>query len=214
MPVRQKRLFKLKIILMITVLAALLADNCSAKERLRVLFLGDSLTAGYGIDQAQSYPHLVQKIASSEGFSIDIINAGMSGDTSAGALRRLSWLLKNKIDICIVALGANDGLRGLPTSALRENLLKIISQLKSANPSMKVILAGMKLPENFGQDYLSEFEVVFAEVSEKSGAILITFLLEGVAGNQNLNLEDRLHPNEQGQKIIAQTVWKTLRQLM
>lgn len=192
----------------------MLAKSCLANERTKVLFLGDSLTAGYGIDQAQAYPSLVQKIASSNGVDLEIINAGMSGDTSAGALRRLPWFLKNKIDICLIALGANDGLRGLPVSALKENLLKIIGQLKAANPEIKIIIAGMKLPENFGEAYLLDFELVFTQVSKEAGVELLPFLLDGVAGHAELNLKDRLHPNEEGQKIIAQTVWRKLSQLL
>jgi len=188
--------------------------TATAEEKLTVLFLGDSLTAGYGIEQEKAFPALIKSIALKEGKDIEVVNAGMSGDTSAGALRRLPWYLKNRVDICMVALGANDGLRGLPVPAMKENLLEIIDKLKAANPDMKIILAGIKIPMNFGEPYRLAFEAVFSEVSKEKNTIFIPFLLEGVAGDPNLNLPDRLHPSEAGHAVMAKAVWPVVKDLL
>jgi acyl-CoA thioesterase I len=194
--------------------AAIVAENTHAAGGFNILFLGDSLTAGFGIEQDGAYPALIQKMAESNGYPVTVTNAGMSGDTSAGALRRLPWLLKQKRDLVLVALGANDGLRGLPVKELRENLRKAVDAIREANPEARIILAGMKLPRNLGVEYVREFEAVYGEVAKEKGVSLLPFLLEGVASDPELNLEDRMHPNVKGHEIIAATVWKSLEPML
>lgn len=185
-----------------------------AQPATRILFLGDSLTAGYGLEQSMAYPAILRNMASTQGIRLEIINAGMSGDTSAGALRRLPWLLKNKIELCFVAIGANDGLRGLSLQSFKSNLSKIVDTVRATDPQIKIILAGMKLPENFGEPYRSDFEKVYLEVSKEKNLPLIPFLLEGVAARPELTLEDRLHPSEQGQQVIAEHIWPRVKNII
>jgi acyl-CoA thioesterase-1 len=191
-----------------------LLSRSYAAEPTHVLFLGDSLTAGYGIEQEAAFPARVRELAARNGLAVTIVNAGMSGDTSAGGLRRLPWLLKRKVDIAVVALGANDGLRGLPVSELRRNLAAIIDSIREKYPAARVVLAGMRLPENIGADYIAQFESVYPELAREKETIFIPFLLEGVAGVSSLNLPDRLHPSAEGHEIIADTVWKALEPLL
>lgn len=207
----------MQIKLILTVLLSTMVifpESLKAEQVNTILFLGDSLTAGYGIEQSEAFPNQLRIIAESEGKKVKIINAGMSGDTSAGALRRLPWYLKNKIDICLVALGANDGLRGLQVPALKGNLISIIDKIREVNPNVRIVIAGMQLPENFGEPYRSDFQAIFAEVSKEKNTLLIPFLLEGVAGHPELNLEDRLHPSEGGHKLIAKNVWEVIKSLI
>lgn len=186
----------------------------SAASEQRVLFLGDSLTAGYGLAQHEAYPALIQEKADREGIKIRVINGGLSGDTSAGALRRLSWYLKEPPDIFFLALGANDGLRGLPTEQLKDNLGAIIDRVREKNSDVKVVLAGITLPLNFGAEYISAFDAVFAEVAEEKGATFLPFLLKGVAGKREMNLPDKLHPSAAGHVVIAEEVWRILEPLL
>ena len=181
-----------------------------ASDKLTIMFLGDSLTAGYGIEQEMAFPALVAEKARAAGYEIEIINAGMSGDTSAGGVRRLPWLLRRKIDIAVVALGANDGLRGLPVANLKDNLSAAVGQIRSKYPNAEILSAGMKLPTNFGGAYRESFEAAFDEVAREHNTGLIPFLLEGVAADAALNLPDRLHPSASGHEVIADTVWRAL----
>lgn len=191
-----------------------LANRSHAAEPTHILFLGDSLTAGYGIEQEAAFPNRVRELAAQNGVAVTIVNAGMSGDTSAGGLRRLPWLLKRKVDIAVVALGANDGLRGLPVVELRRNLAAIVDNLRKKYPAVRIVLAGMKLPENIGADYIAQFEAVYPELAREKETLFIPFLLEGVAGVPSLNLPDRMHPSAEGHEIIAITVWKVLAPLL
>jgi acyl-CoA thioesterase I len=175
-----------------------------------ILFLGDSITAGYGLESSQSYPALIQEKINARGWRFKVVNAGQSGDTSAGALDRLDWLLKNRISVLVLELGANDGLRGLPVESTRKNLQSIIDRIKAKYPEAKIIIAGMKVPPNMGRDYAGKFEAVFAGLAKKNKAPLIPFVLEGVGGMPALNLPDGIHPTAKGQQIVAATVWKTL----
>jgi acyl-CoA thioesterase-1 len=179
-----------------------------------VLFLGDSLTAGYGVDPSQAYPAIIQTKIDARGWRFRVVNAGQSGDTSAGGLSRLEWLLKNRIDVLVLELGGNDGLRGLPVENTRANLQAIIDRTRQRYPQVKIIIAGMKLPPNWGGDYGRRFEQMFAELAKKNKAALIPFVLEGVGGVRNLNQPDAIHPTPEGHKLVAANVWKVLEPLM
>jgi acyl-CoA thioesterase I len=175
-----------------------------------VLFLGDSITAGYGLDPSQAFPALIQQKIDAQRWNFKVINAGQSGDTSAGGLGRMDWLLKNKIDVLVLELGANDGLRGLPVENSKKNLQAIIDRTKDKYPEAKVIVAGMKVPPNMGGDYGRKFEAVFVDLAKNNNAPLIPFILEGVGGLPELNLADGIHPTAKGHEIVAANVWKVL----
>jgi acyl-CoA thioesterase I len=175
-----------------------------------ILFLGDSITAGYGLDPSQAFPALIQQKVDGQRWNFKIVNAGQSGDTSAGGLSRIDWLLKNKIDVLVLELGANDGLRGLPVENSKKNLQAIIDRTKDKYPEAKVIVAGMKVPPNMGGDYGRKFEAVFVDLAKKNNAPLIPFILDGVGGLPELNLADGIHPTPKGHEIVAANVWKVL----
>jgi acyl-CoA thioesterase-1 len=175
-----------------------------------ILFLGDSITAGYGLDPEQAFPALIQKKIDAQKWNFRAVNAGQSGDTSAGGLGRLDWLLKNRVDVLLLELGANDGLRGLPVETTRKNLQAIIERTKGKYPDASIILAGMKVPPNMGGDYARKFEAMFADLAKKTNVPLIPFILEGVGGVPELNLADGIHPSAKGQERVAANVWKVL----
>jgi acyl-CoA thioesterase I len=177
-----------------------------------IVALGDSLTAGLGLSPEEAYPALLEARLAQEGYDYRVVNAGVSGDTSAGGLRRIDWALKLGPEIVIVALGANDGLRGLPPTAMRDNLLAIVQRARNAGA--RVLLAGMQLPPNYGTSYTRSFEKVFADVAQTARVPLIPFLLQGVGGEARLNLPDGIHPNAEGQRRIAEHVWPYLQPLL
>jgi acyl-CoA thioesterase-1 len=177
-----------------------------------IVFLGDSLTAGQGVDEDQAYPAVVQRLAQADGLTWSITNAGVSGDTSAGGLRRVAWLSKAKPDWAFVVLGANDGLRGQPAAATRDNLLAIIDRFRAAN--VKVAVAGMRLPTNYGEEYRNAFAAVFPAVVAQRSVPLLPFLLEGVGGVPAMNQADGIHPTVAGQALIAKHVYQFLRPLV
>ncbi len=177
-----------------------------------ILALGDSLTAGYGVREEDSYPSRLQVILREKGYPHKVVNAGVSGDTSAGGLRRLDWVMRHKPKIVIVALGANDGLRGLPVDEMQSNLEKIIQRCQKTQ--VKVLLAGMKMLPNYGKEYTDAFHEVYRRLANKYGLPLIPFLLEGVAGKREYTREDGIHPLAEGYKIITHTVWKWLEPLL
>jgi acyl-CoA thioesterase-1 len=179
-------------------------------EQYRILFLGNSITAGYGIDPGKAFPALIQERLDEEGLPFVAVNAGQSGETTAGGLRRLDWLLRQPVDVLVLELGANDGLRGLPVGGTRANLQAIISRTREAHPDVRIVLAGMQLPPNLGRSYTRRFRNLFFEVAEEEGAALIPFILEDVAGVSRLNQADGIHPTAAGHRIIADTVWETL----
>lgn len=176
----------------------------------KILFFGNSLTAGMGLEPEMAFPGVIQGYLDSLELNYTVINAGLSGETTASGENRVSWLLNQKIDIFVLELGANDGLRGIPLHETRENLQAIIDAVKEKNPETRIILAGMQIPPNMGPAYTSEFKLIFPELAKKNDAALIPFLLEGVAGEPELNQEDGIHPTEEGQKIVAKNVWKIL----
>ena len=175
-----------------------------------VLFLGDSITAGYGLELSQAYPALIEQRIKKEGLNFKVINAGQSGDTSAGGLARMDWLLKNKIDVLVLELGGNDGLRGLPVEVIRKNLQAIIDRARKQYPQIRIVVAGMKMPPNMGGQYSREFEAMFAALAKKNNAALIPFILEGVGGVRQMNLPDGIHPTASGHEIVAENVWTVL----
>lgn len=180
----------------------------------QVVVLGDSLAAGYGVDPAEAFPALLQKKIDERGLKFRVVNAGVSGDTSAGGLRRVAWATKQKVDLLLLELGGNDGLRGLQPESTRTNLQAIIDRVKAKNPEVQVVIAGMQMPPNWGADYAREFQKLFPDLAQKNRAALIPFLLEGVGGKPELNQPDRIHPTAEGHKIVAETVWKTLGPLL
>lgn len=175
-----------------------------------VLVLGDSVAAGYGIGPAQAFPAVLQKKIDARGWNFQVVNAGQSGDTSAGGLARLDWLLKNRIDVLVLELGANDGLRGLPVEVTSRNLQAIIDRTKQKYPDARVLIAGMVVPPNMGSDYARRFQAMFHDLAKRNRAHLIPFILEGVGGVEKLNLRDGIHPTAEGHEIIAVNVWKVL----
>ena len=179
-----------------------------------LLFFGDSLTAGYGLDPAQAFPAIIQEKIKARGWNFRVINAGLSGETTAGGLRRIDWVLQRPIAVLVLALGANDGLRGLPVAEAKRNLQAIIDRTKHKYPQAKIVLAGMQVPTNLGQEYTTNFRTLFPDLAATNNALLIPFLLEDVAGVPALNLPDGIHPNPTGHHIIAENVWKVLEPLL
>jgi acyl-CoA thioesterase I len=185
-------------------------NEAGVADRGRVLVLGNSIAAGYGLDPQQAFPAVLQEKIDSAGLPFTMVNAGVSGETTAGGLRRIDWLLREPVEVFILELGGNDGLRGLPVEETRQNLLAIIERVRDRYPEAAVLLAGMQIPTNLGAEYTAAFRDVYPDVARESNAILIPFLLEGVGGVPELNLPDRIHPTARGQRIIAGTVWNYL----
>ena len=179
-----------------------------------ILFFGDSITAGYGLSAEDAYPAHVEAALVKKGIEVKVVNAGLSGETSAGGLSRIDWILRQPIDIFVLELGANDGLRGLPLDQTRSNLQAIIDKVKAKNPDVKIVLAGMMVPPNLGKEYTTEFKNIYPSLAKTNNAVLIPFLLEGVAGDGNLNIADGIHPNVEGHKIVANTVLKRIEPLL
>ncbi len=179
-----------------------------------VLCLGDSLTAGFGLDPSQAYPALLQTRIDRLGWSFKMINAGVSGETTAGGLRRLDWVLKQKVDVLILALGGNDALRGIPLETSQQNLNAILSRSKARYPGIQFVVAGMLIPPNWGQEYFVKFRSLFPELARQHRAQLVPFLLEGVGGKPELNFPDGIHPTAAGHEIVAENVWKVLKPLL
>lgn len=177
-----------------------------------IAVLGDSLTAGFGVAKDEAFPALLQARLQREGYDYRVVNAGVSGDTSAGGLRRVDWILKAKPDLVVVALGGNDGLRGQSPAALRDNLESIITRLRGAGA--QVLLAGMRMPPNYGAEYTKEFAAVFPEVARRTGVAFMPFLLDGVAAQPRLLQPDGIHPSAAGHQIIADRLWPHLRPLL
>jgi acyl-CoA thioesterase-1 len=175
-----------------------------------VLFFGDSLTAGYGLDPAQAFPALIQAKITARGWNFQVINAGLNGETTAGGLRRIDWVLQRPIAVLVLALGANDGLRGLPLAEAKRNLQAIIDRTRRIYPEVKIVIAGMQVPTNLGREYTTGFRTMFPALAAANAATLMPFLLEGVGGIPALNLPDGIHPNPAGHKIIAENVWQVL----
>ena len=179
-----------------------------------ILCLGDSLTAGYGLDKSKAYPALLQQKIDRAGWNFQVINAGLSGETTAGGLRRVDWFLKRRIDVLILALGGNDALRGIPPDTTKKNLDEIMTRAQAKYPSVGIVISGMLIPPNWGADYFNKFRAIFPDLAKKHKAQLIPFLLEGVGGKPQLNLSDGIHPTAEGHQIVADNVWKVLRPML
>ena len=179
-----------------------------------ILFFGDSITAGYGIDKDAAFPALIQNKIDSLGWNYSVINGGLSGETSAGGVRRINWMMQKKVDVMVLELGGNDGLRGIDPAETRKNLVQIIEKARKKNPCMRILLAGMEVPPNLGKTYRENFKNIYASVSREKDVALIPFILEGVGGVDSLNQSDGIHPTEEGHEIIAQTVWQYLKPLL
>lgn len=188
------------------------ARRVAPAGRPRIVFLGDSLTAGYGLRREESVPSLIQARLDSSGYAYEVVNAGVSGDTSAGGLSRLDWSLEGDVRVLVLELGANDGLRGLPVAALKKNLDTIIQRARARG--ITVLLTGMEAPPNYGAAYTTEFRRVFRDLASDHKVPFVPFYLEGVAGIPSLNLSDGIHPNPAGSRIIEGTVWKALQPLI
>lgn len=186
-----------------------------ADERPVVLFLGTSLTAGYGLeDPSTAFPALIQARIDAAGLGYRVVNGGVSGDTSAGGLRRVDWLLEQPVAVLVLELGANDGLRGQDPEALKENLLEVVRRTRTVHPEARVLVAGMEAPPNLGDRYTRRFRDVFRQVADETGATLLPFLLQGVAGDPALNQEDGIHPTPDGHRVVAEHVWEALEPML
>ncbi len=192
--------------------APLGTDPDGAPARPRIVAFGDSLTAGLGLLEQEAYPAVLQRKIDAAGYNYEVVNAGVSGDTSASGLRRLDWALEGDVRILIVALGGNDALRALPVTELRRNLATIIEQAQARG--IQVILAGMEAPPNFGRDYVVAFHQVYPALAKQYGVPLLPFLLEGVAGVDRLNQNDGIHPTAEGARLVADHVWPVLEPML
>jgi acyl-CoA thioesterase-1 len=190
----------------------LVAPAAVASDRPRIVFLGDSLTAGYGLEQSQAVPALIQARLKQEGYPFEVVNAGVSGDTSAGGLSRLEWSLSGDVRILVVELGANDGLRGLPVASMRRNLEEVITGAQARGAA--VLLVGMEALPNYGASYTSEFRDTFPALAKAHKTALMPFYLDGVAGKPELNIADGMHPNRAGAVIVADNLWRTLEPML
>lgn len=177
-----------------------------------ILFFGDSLTAGYGLDDpSEAFPGVIAKRIDSLNLPYKIVNAGVSGETTAGGNNRIDWILKQKVDVFILELGANDGLRGIPPTETAKNLQSIVDKVKAKYPNAKLVMLGMQVPPNMGPDYVNKFKAVFPTIAGKNKMALVPFLLQGVGGIPKLNQPDGIHPTEKGAKIVAENVWSVLK---
>jgi acyl-CoA thioesterase-1 len=181
-------------------------------SRPRIVFLGDSLTAGLGLPRESSVPSLIQARLDAEDYRYEVVNAGVSGDTSAGGLRRLDWALEGEVEILVLELGANDGLRGLPVAQMKRNLSEIMTQ--AAQRGITIILTGMEAPPNYGPEYTAEFRKAFRDLADEHDVAFVPFFLDGVAGVPSLNNSDGIHPNAAGSRLIEQTIWRTLEPML
>lgn len=179
-----------------------------------ILFYGNSITAGYGLDLSEAFPALIQKKIDSLDLNYKVINAGVSGETSSAGLNRLDWVLKQKVDIFVLELGANDGLRGIKLEETKRNLQGIIDKVKAENPQVKIVLAGMEMPPSMGKEYTMEFRQMYKDLASENKVYFIPFLLEGVGGEPTLNLPDGIHPTAEGHQLLSENVWKVLKGIL
>ncbi len=207
------KLFTAMVVKSLLIISLALLLQASEKPKI-ILFYGDSLTAGYGLSTEEAFPSLIEKKLIKTGKSAKVVNAGLSGETSAGGLSRIDWVLRQPVDVFVLELGANDALRGLPLDQTKKNLQAIIDKVKVKNPKAKFVIAGMMVPPNMGQEYTTKFKNIFPDLAKTNNATLIPFLLQDVAGNERLNLSDGIHPNIEGHKIVADNVFKVINPLL
>lgn len=179
-----------------------------------LVVLGDSLSAGFGVDPSEAWPARIQEKIREARLPWKVVNAGVSGDTSAGGLRRLDWILRRPLEALLIELGGNDGLRGLPLAATRTNLQGVIDRTRAKYPRVRIVIAGMKMPENLGEAYTRQFEGLYRDLAETNRVALIPFLLDGVGGRPELNLPDQIHPNAEGHRRVATNVWQVLQPIL
>ena len=189
-------------------------DTVTIAENKTIVFFGNSITAGYGLELADAFPARIQEKLDSMNMPYKVVNAGVSGETSAGGRGRIDWILKQDVDIFVLELGGNDGLRGIPITETKKNLQTIIDRVKGKNPQVKIIIAGMQIPPNMGKKYTTEFRNMYPDLARKNNISLVPFILEGVGGNAQLNLEDGIHPTAEGHRILANNVWNVLQGLL
>lgn len=213
-PVGLNRVVFILISLVLPVVLKCPAADFTANSPGTVLILGDSLAAGHGVDPSDAFPELLQQKIDADSLPFEVVNAGVSGDTSAGGLGRINWLLRRRVDVLVLELGGNDGLRGIQVESTRTNLQEIVERVKARNPRMKLIVAGMRMPENMGTNYVEQFRATFPKLAEANHGVLIPFLLEGVAGDPKLNQADLIHPNAAGHRIVAANVWSYLKPIL
>ena len=194
--------------------AARPAAPAATTAKPRLLFFGNSLTAGYGVEPEEAFPALIGQKIDSAGLKYEVINAGLSGETTAGGRSRVGWVLRQPVAVFVLELGGNDGLRGLPLTATRANLQAIIDTVRQRSPQAKIVLAGMQIPPNLGQSYARDFQKIYPELAAKNHLPLIPFLLVGVGGDVKLNQRDGIHPTPAGHRLVARTVWATVRPLL
>ena len=208
------RMMKNRLIFSFLFIIVLFLVNIHAQENKTILVFGDSIAAGFGVEPEQAFPALLQEKIDSLGLSFDVINAGLSGETSAGGLRRISWVLQRKVDIMILELGGNDGLRGIDLDNTKENLQQIITIAQSKNPDIEIIIAGMQVPPNLGIAYTKKFVDLYPQLAKENKLPLIPLILDKVGGYDKYMQPDQIHPNALGHKIVAHTVWETLETLI
>ncbi|MDZ7773778.1 MAG: arylesterase [Balneolaceae bacterium] len=190
------------------------AEGAPQTESMRILFFGDSITAGYGVGQEQAFPALVRRRIDSLDWNFTVVNGGLSGETSAGGLRRIDWVLRQHVDLFVLELGGNDGLRGIDLASTRQNLQQIIDKVGGTYPDARIVIAGMQVPPNLGPDYTARFESMYPELARENDAELIPFLMEGVGGFEEYMQNDGIHPNARGHERMAQTVWEAIRPIL
>ena len=193
--------------------AALKNDTVAAKKK-TIVFFGNSITAGYGLDLSEAFPALIQERLDSMNMPYKVVNAGVSGETSSGGRSRIDWILKQEVDIFVLELGGNDGLRGIPITETKKNLQTIIDKVKGKYPDAKIIITGMQIPPNMGKKYTTEFRSMYPDLAKQNNISIVPFILEGVGGNAELNLSDGIHPTAEGHRILANNVWNVLKGLL
>jgi acyl-CoA thioesterase I len=190
------------------------AEVTDQNDPRRVIIFGDSITAGYGLDQDQAFPAILQEKVEELDLDVEVINAGVSGETSAGGLRRIDWVLQRELDVFVLELGGNDGLRGIDPEVTKQNLQQIMDKVWASYPDSRIILAGMEAPPNMGDSYTSRFRQIFSELAESNNVIFMPFILEDVGGEPELNQSDGIHPTAEGHEIIAENLWEYLRPVL
>lgn len=192
----------------------LFSTSVLAQDKKTILIFGDSITAGLGVDSDQAFPAIIQDKIDSLGLSYEVINGGLSGETSAGGLRRINWVLQRQVDIMILELGGNDGLRGIDLSSTKDNLQQIIDRALANNPDMEILIAGMQVPPNLGIEYTREFQDLYPELARSNDLDLIPLILDKVGGRDEYMQPDQIHPNAAGHKVVAETIWGSLKPVL
>ena len=195
-------------------LATLATASVARGADRRIVVLGDSIAAGYGVEASEAFPSVLQTFIEDDKFPFEVVNAGVSGETTAGGARRIDWLLKRRVDVLVIELGGNDGLRGIPPETTRRNLETIVTKARAKNPEIKIVLAGMQIFQNMGKGYVEQFQKNYEELAKKHDLAFVPFLLDGVGGIEEMNQDDQIHPNPQGHRKVAENVWAVLKPVL